>query len=67
VQRARLALACATAGEPERGAAEGLRALEAARVTRSDMTMRELKRLGIRLADCDAPQATDFRAALALA
>jgi len=67
VQRARLALACATAGEPERGAAEGLRALEVARATRSEMTMCELKRLGVRLAGCDAPQATDFRAALAVA
>jgi helix-turn-helix protein len=67
VQQARLALACAASGEPERAAAEGRRALEVARTTRSDMTMRELKRLGLRLVGCDAPQAIDFRAALAAA
>jgi hypothetical protein len=65
VHRARLALACAAANEPDRAAAEGLEALEIARATRSHVTMRELKRLDRRLAACDAPAAADLREALA--
>ena len=67
VHRARLALACAAASEPDRAAAEGLKALEIARTTRSHVTMRELRRLDRRLAACDAPVAADFREALAAA
>ncbi|MGI9098861.1 MAG: helix-turn-helix domain-containing protein [Solirubrobacteraceae bacterium] len=65
VHRARLALACAAADEPERAATEGFKALEIARTTRSDVTVRELQRLDRRLATCDLPAAADFREALA--
>ncbi len=46
LQRARLALACAKAGELDRARAEGARALAVARSTNSATTMRELRRLG---------------------
>jgi hypothetical protein len=65
VHRARLALACAAAGEPDRAAAEGLQAVDVAHSTRSDVTMRELKRLDRQLAAYDLPAATDFHEALA--
>jgi hypothetical protein len=65
VHRARLALACAAAAEPDRAAAEGLKALDVARATKSDVTMRELRRLDHQLATSDAPAAADFREALA--
>jgi transcriptional regulator with XRE-family HTH domain len=65
VQQARLALACEAANEPERAAAEGLKALEIAQATKSDLTARELKRLNRRLAACDLPAAADFREAFA--
>lgn len=65
LHRARLALACAAAGEPDRAAAEGVEALAIARTTRSDLTMRELTRLDRRLAGWDAPAARDFREAFA--
>ena len=65
IQQAHLALACAAAGEPDRAAAEGLKALDIAHSTRSHVTMRELKRLDRRLAACDAPAAADFREAFA--
>jgi hypothetical protein len=61
IQQAHLALACAAANEPERAAREGIAALDIAQGTRSDVTMRELKRLDTRLAACDAPAAADFR------
>jgi transcriptional regulator with XRE-family HTH domain len=64
VQQARLALACA-ADDLDRAAAEGIRALDMARTTGSDMTMRELKRLDHRIAACDTPAAADFREAFA--
>jgi hypothetical protein len=67
LHQSRLALACAAAGELDRAAAEGMKALDIARSTRSDLTVRELKRLDRRLADCDAPAAVDFRDALAAA
>jgi transcriptional regulator with XRE-family HTH domain len=64
VQQARLALACASV-DLDRAAAEGLRALDMARTTKSDMMMRELRRLDRRLAARDMPAATDFREAFA--
>ena len=66
VQQARLALACAD-DDLDRAAVEGMTALDMARRTKSDMTMRELRRLDRRLAACDVPAAADFRAALAAA
>jgi transcriptional regulator with XRE-family HTH domain len=65
IQQARLAQACAAAGQPDRAAAEGIEALDIARSTRSDLTLRELRRLDRQLAACDAPPAADFREALA--
>jgi len=65
LHRARLALACAAAGEPERAATEGLDALAIARSTRSDLTMRELRRLDHQLAACDVAAVGDFREAFA--
>jgi len=65
IHQAHLALACAAANEPERAAAEGLKALEIAQTTKSDVTVCELKRLDSRLAACDLPSAADFREALA--
>jgi hypothetical protein len=46
VQQARLALACAAAGERGRAEAEGRKALAIARTTRSSVAARELKQLG---------------------
>jgi hypothetical protein len=66
VQQARLALACAT-DDIDRAAVEGIKAVDMARATKSDMTMRELERLDHRLAACDTPAAADFREALAAA
>jgi transcriptional regulator with XRE-family HTH domain len=65
IHHARLALACAADNEPERAAAEGLKALEIVRTTKSDVTVRELKRLDQRLADFDTAAAGDFREAYA--
>jgi hypothetical protein len=65
IQQARLAQACAAAAEPDRAAAEGVKALEIARGTGSDLTMRELKRLDRQLAAYDLPAARDFHEALA--
>jgi hypothetical protein len=65
IQRARLAQACAAAGDPERAAAEGIKAMAIVRTTRSDLTMRELARLDHKLAVCDAPAVADFREAFA--
>jgi transcriptional regulator with XRE-family HTH domain len=47
--RARLALACAAAGERDRARAEGRKALAIARSTHSGVIARELKRLGAEL------------------
>jgi transcriptional regulator with XRE-family HTH domain len=63
VQQARLALACVGAGEPDRAAAEGLKALHIAQATRADATGRELVRLDHRLAAYDTPAAAEFREA----
>jgi hypothetical protein len=50
LEQARLALACAAAGERDRAEAEGRKALAIARATKSATTTRELKRLGKALA-----------------
>ena len=47
--RARLAIACAAAGERDRAQAEGRRALAIARATKSVTAQRELRRLGVAL------------------
>jgi len=49
LQRARLALACALAGERDRAKAEGAKALAVAKQTRSASVARELKRLQLAL------------------
>jgi transcriptional regulator with XRE-family HTH domain len=46
LHQARLALACAAAGEHDRAAAEGRKALTIARTTKSSVAARELKQLG---------------------
>lgn len=65
VQQARLALACAAANEPDRAATEGAKALDIAQATKSELTVRELKRLDRRLATRNTPAAADFREAFA--
>jgi transcriptional regulator with XRE-family HTH domain len=68
LQRAGLAVACAAAGEPDRAAHEGLRALAVARATGSDRAMQELFRLDRRLAMTPGAQnAAEFREAFAAA
>jgi hypothetical protein len=49
----------------DRAVGEGMKALDMARSTKSEMTMRELKRLDHRLAACDAPAAADVHEAFA--
>ena len=49
LHRARLALACASAGEHDRARAEGRKAYASARATGSNAAARELKRLGAEL------------------
>jgi hypothetical protein len=46
VHQARLALACAAAGERDRAEVEGRKALAIARATKSSLVARELKQLG---------------------
>jgi transcriptional regulator with XRE-family HTH domain len=65
VQQARLALACAAANEPDRAASEGMKALGIAQTMKSDVTVRELKRLDRELAGFDVPAVEEFREALA--
>jgi hypothetical protein len=60
IHQAHLALACALAGEPDRAAAEGVKAVDIARTTGSDVTVRELGQLDRHLAP-DMPAAADFR------
>jgi transcriptional regulator with XRE-family HTH domain len=67
IHQAHLALACAAGNEPDRAAAEGLKALDIAHSTKSDVTMRELRRLDHQLAACDMPAVMDFREAFATA
>ena len=65
IQQARLAQACAAADELDRAAAEGLKALEVARTTTSDLALRELKRLDQQLAKSDVAAAAEYHEALA--
>jgi len=65
LHQTRLALACAATKEPDRAAAEGIKALNIARTTKSDVTVRELKRLDRQLAGYDVPAVVEFREALA--
>ena len=65
IHQAHLAVACATADEPERAAAEAIKAIDIARTTKSNVTVLELKRLDRQLAACDVPAAADFREAFA--
>jgi len=65
VHQAHLATACAAADEPERAAAEGMKALSIAQTLQSDVILRRLKRLDRRLAACDMPAVGEFREALA--
>jgi hypothetical protein len=63
--QAHLAMACAAAEEPERAAAEGMKALNVARTIQSDVIVRRLKCLDRRLAAYDVPPVAEFREALA--
>jgi tetratricopeptide (TPR) repeat protein len=66
LQLAGFAVACAAAGEPDRAAHEGLRALSVTRATRSNRAMRELRRLDRRLATTPQAQGVaEFREAFA--
>jgi hypothetical protein len=65
IHQAHLALACAAANEPDRAAAEGMKALGIAQSTKSDVTARELKHLDRQLSGFDVPAAADFREAFA--
>ncbi|MEA2232697.1 MAG: hypothetical protein QOD83_2513 [Solirubrobacteraceae bacterium] len=65
IHHARLALACAADNEPERAAAEGVKALGIVQTTKSDVTVRELKRLDRELATYDTPAAADLHEAYA--
>jgi len=65
LHQSRLALACAATNEPDRAAAEGIKALNVARTTMSDVTVRELKRLDRQLTGHDVPAVGEFREALA--
>jgi transcriptional regulator with XRE-family HTH domain len=68
LQLAGLGVAYAAAGEPDRAAHEGLRALAIARATRSERAMQELRRLDLRLATTPrAPGVEEFREALTTA
>jgi hypothetical protein len=64
IHQARLAVAYAADKEPERAAAEGMKALDITRTTKSDVAMEELKTLDKRLARFDVPEAREFREAL---
>jgi transcriptional regulator with XRE-family HTH domain len=65
IHQAHLALACAAADEPDHAAAEGLKALDIAQATKSDVTVRELRRLDHQLVACDVPVVAVFREAFA--
>lgn len=65
IHQARLALACAAADEPDRAAAAGIKALDIAQTTKSDLTVRQLKHLDRQLAAYDTPAAADFHEAFA--
>jgi transcriptional regulator with XRE-family HTH domain len=65
IRQAQLALGCAAAGELDRAASEGAKALDIAQRTRSDMIVRELRRLDRRLSSSNLPAAAHFRETLA--
>jgi transcriptional regulator with XRE-family HTH domain len=65
IHQARLAQACAATNELDRAGAEGVKAVDIARTSKSNLTVRELRRLDRQLAGCDLPAAADFREALA--
>jgi len=65
LHQTRLAQACAATNEPDRAAAEGIKALGIARTTKSDVTVRELRRLDRQLVRFDVPAVGEFREALA--
>lgn len=65
IRQAQLALGCAAAGEPDRAASEGAKALDIARRTRSDVIVRELRQLDRRLGSYNLPAAANFRETLA--
>jgi hypothetical protein len=65
IHQARLAQACAAANEPERAAAEGIKAVDIARTSKSNLTVRELRRVALHLAGCDVPAVAGFRNAFA--
>ncbi len=64
LHQTRLAQACAATNEPDRAAAEGIKAVRIARTTKSDVTVRELKRLDRQLVRFDVPAVVEFREAL---
>jgi transcriptional regulator with XRE-family HTH domain len=65
IHQARLAVACAAADEPDRAAAEGMKAVHIAQSTRSDLTVRQLRRLDRQFATYDVPAVAGFREAVA--
>jgi hypothetical protein len=65
VHQAHLAMACAAAEEPERAAAEAMKALDVAQTIQSDVIVRSLRRVDRRLAAYDVPPVAEFREALA--
>jgi transcriptional regulator with XRE-family HTH domain len=65
VHQAHLAMACAAAEEPERAAAEAMKALNVAQAIQSDVIVRSLRRVDRRLAAYDVPPVAEFREALA--
>lgn len=65
VHQARLGRACAGVNEPERAAAEGIKALDVVRSAKSDVAVWELKQLGRDLSRFDTPAVVEFREALA--
>jgi len=65
IHQARLAVACSANNQPDRAAAEGHKALEFVRTTKSTFIRRELNRLDQELAGFDMPAVGEFREALA--
>lgn len=65
LHQARLAMACADAGDLDRAAAEGVKAVGVARRTRSVVTRRELRRLADHVQGCGTADARRLREELA--
>jgi transcriptional regulator with XRE-family HTH domain len=65
VHQVHLAMACAAADEPERAAAEGMKALYVAQAIQSDLIVRRLKSLDRQLVAYDVPAVAEFREAVA--